>query len=385
MLETVVDELLDTPTDTLTASLYVTLPPERDHNRLVFKNAIVEARGLLKQASDSQPRQALMNQLDDLQRRAELWRDNAGGGLGVFIAPGFERVVPLSDEVTNHVSVGPAFSLLPLLRERTEIARFWLLSLDVKATRLWRGDAQGIERVQMPEVAGIVLEDEAGMREVLAIDRPRHDGLASHNAGTAGTITHGHGKGDDDAKGHQRRFFQLIHDGVREALGDSTAPLLLAGIERHQTMFHDLATLPQLSTEGLKGNVTALTPTQLHARAWEAAQRLDRSTREARERWDAARFSGRVESDLSAIARLVAAGRVGHLLVEAERRIWGTLDPTLGELTLDATQEALRDPDPSLINVLDVLAAQVLRMGGEVTCLPAGQMPTEAGAGAILR
>jgi hypothetical protein len=67
------------------------------------------------------------------------------------------------------------------------------------------------------------------------------------------------------------------------------------------------------------------------------------------------------------------------LLVEAERRIPGRIDPVTGHIE----QADLMDPE--IDDILDDLAENVLRMKGEVVVLPAESMPSITGLAAIYR
>ena len=74
-----------------------------------------------------------------------------------------------------------------------------------------------------------------------------------------------------------------------------------------------------------------------------------------------------------------AAGRVGTLLLEAERIIPGRLDFTTGDIAPDELQ------NPQVGDVLDDLAELVLRNGGQVIVLPTGRLPSRTGLAALYR
>jgi len=75
----------------------------------------------------------------------------------------------------------------------------------------------------------------------------------------------------------------------------------------------------------------------------------------------------------------VEAGRVGTLLIEADRQIPGHIHPGSGNVHV-AT------PDSSPVDdLLDDLGERVLKLGGHVFVIPASQMPTQTGVAAICR
>jgi hypothetical protein len=84
--------------------------------------------------------------------------------------------------------------------------------------------------------------------------------------------------------------------------------------------------------------------------------------------------------DLEAVAMAALAGRVGTLLVEADREIPGHVDAATGAVVLadDAS-------DASIDDLLDDLAEAVLRTQGEVIIVPTERMPTATGVAATFR
>ena len=83
--------------------------------------------------------------------------------------------------------------------------------------------------------------------------------------------------------------------------------------------------------------------------------------------------------DLADVARAAQQGRVATLLLDAERRIAGTLDRVTGATAIDSTA------DPTRADVLDDVGEQVLRTGGRVVVVPSERMPTDSGVAAAYR
>jgi hypothetical protein len=73
-------------------------------------------------------------------------------------------------------------------------------------------------------------------------------------------------------------------------------------------------------------------------------------------------------------------GRIGTLIVEADRRIPGHIDGRMPR-----REAALRDGPAVDGDILDDLAERVLKTGGQVIVAPLGSMPTDTGLAAIFR
>jgi hypothetical protein len=79
------------------------------------------------------------------------------------------------------------------------------------------------------------------------------------------------------------------------------------------------------------------------------------------------------------VARTAHAGRVGILLIEADRVLPGRIDPDTGSVRPGDVS------DPETNDLLDDLAELVLRRKGSVVVVPRERMPTTTGLAAIYR
>jgi hypothetical protein len=93
--------------------------------------------------------------------------------------------------------------------------------------------------------------------------------------------------------------------------------------------------------------------------------------------YHAARARGLASDDLTHALEFATDGRVGTLLVEADRRIPGHVD---GRMPRFADRN-----DPAVGDILDDLAERVLKTGGQVIAAPLGSMPTDKGLAAVFR
>jgi hypothetical protein len=66
-------------------------------------------------------------------------------------------------------------------------------------------------------------------------------------------------------------------------------------------------------------------------------------------------------------------------LIDADRRVAGTVDAATGTLVVDPRADAAG------ADVLDDVGEQVLRTGGEVIVVPSQRMPSDSGVAAVYR
>jgi len=76
---------------------------------------------------------------------------------------------------------------------------------------------------------------------------------------------------------------------------------------------------------------------------------------------------------------------VSTLLVEADRRIPGSIDAVQRTIAPAADTQSDGAADPGASDVLDDLAEAALRTGGEVIVLEPARMPSRTGAAAVFR
>jgi Bacterial archaeo-eukaryotic release factor family 3 len=122
----------------------------------------------------------------------------------------------------------------------------------------------------------------------------------------------------------------------------------------------------------------ALSTEALRDRAWHAIQphylaRLAGLV----EMFGVARSKELGADDLAQIAASAIAGRVGTLLIEADRHIPGRIDAETGRIEFDDLA------DPKVDDVLDDVGELVLKNRGQIVIVPAERMPTQTRIAAI--
>jgi hypothetical protein len=138
---------------------------------------------------------------------------------------------------------------------------------------------------------------------------------------------------------------------------------------------------PYLRAEGIALDPGALDAEQLKQQAWVALEPAYlRRTEALSQDFHAGRAKGLGSDDLDDTLQAAVAGRVGTLLVAAERHIAGRLDV--------AAMKVVREDDfvdPATGDVLDDLVELVVRHGGKAVVVPEARMPTQTGIAATYR
>jgi hypothetical protein len=244
--------------------------------------------------------------------------------------------------------------------------------------RLFAGDRDGLGAVALPGVP-------ASLAEAMRLD-DREEQLQLHETGLArpggrpAAVFHGHGVGSDDAKDRILRYFREVDRGVRAAIRDAHAPLLLAAVDYLVPIYHAASTHPHLVEPSLHCNPDRLDPATLHRRAWAViGDDFRREPPAAAAQWRRLAGTGLAISDLREVVLAAIAGRVETLLVPMDVERWGVADAASG--TVEAHEPArLGDVD-----LLDLAMVETLRHHGSAYPLDPAELADGGRPAAILR
>jgi len=318
--------------------------PERQQEPIRYGNLVDRAEEAQRRKYPTAEGRAVLDRLRTLIDDGTFWRQGPGG-LAVLASPSTFDTFWLRNSPPERAVVGDAFLLTPLLRVAQSADRFHVLCLQREAARLYEGNRDGLSPIEPPGVP-------------LNVDDPLVDQAAGPQA---------------------ERFFRAVDHALWERVSrPSGAPVVLVALPEHQTAFRALTKNPQFLGTGVEQSPAGLSDRELLPQAWECVEPtyLARLGRFA-EDFNVARSRGQGTDDLAEAARAAHAGRVGILLVEADRTAPGRLDPDSG---------AVRSADDAEAgDLLSDLAGLVLRRDGAVVVVPGERMPTKTGLAAIYR
>lgn len=358
----------------------VGIDTQQDPIRL--RNLLAEAEKRLLAAGLKTPAaRAIVAQAEELLPRQLFWQ-HQHEGLAVFMAPGLFQYYRLPFEVESLLQVGNRLHVKPLLRTLRPDGQFFVLALSQNQVRLLEGSRLDVREV---DLAGVP----QGLADALRFDEAERQ-LQFHTAtrapggrgGERPAIFFGHGGSDESAKSDILRYFHQVDDGLREWLGPSQAPLVLAGVEYLHPLYREANNYPYLVETGLYGNPEELRAEVLHARAWEIVRPLIVRVREAaveRLRQLKGSASPLASTDVKEIVLGAYYGRVDTLFARLGQQRWGRVDTQAAEVTLDD------EPLPESEDLLDLAAVQTYLNSGAVYVVPADQMPGPEPIAAIFR
>jgi hypothetical protein len=346
--------------------------PDNQQDPIRYRNLVRDLEASLRHQYPQREVRGLLEQFDALARDARFWNYRTEA-LAILASPATFHVFDLQRPVKELLIVADSFHVKPLLRVLQSADRYQILCLTRQDARLYEGNRDALDSVELTDVPATITE---ALGEELT--EPRH---AVRSITSQTSMHHGAGHKKDEIDTDLPRFFRVIDRAVLEHHSrPSGLPLMLAALTEYHTPFRDVSHNPYLMPEGLHVNSAALSLDELREQAWKKVEPLYlKRLAELTESYQIARSRQLGSDDLAEVARATMAGRVGTLLVEADREIPGRVNAVTGEIEPGDLSQ------PDVGDVLDDLAEAILRMNGTVVVVPTERMPAATGVAATYR
>jgi len=334
----------------------------------------IQLRNLLDRAASLGAPGELLAPMGELLGDDDFWQ-HQGEGLALFAAPGLFRRYRLPVEVAEQVVVCDSFRVRPLVPLVSDNDTFRILALSQHAVRLFEADRYRVRELDLEGVP-------RSIEEALAYD---DDTPRVHRAGGGGHNFHGHGAEEEQEKVELERYFRAVDHGIHERYGVTGTPLVLAAVGHYQPLFASISTAhTHVLEEVVEGNPERRSAQELHAAAWEIANRFlsNDGRRAAWRRFGDASGTGLTATDLSTVVLSAAVGRVDTAFVAPGPPILGTYDvetSTVRVAGTDGPSEEFR------VDLVDEAVLQTLAHGGSVMSVDASDLPDGCDVAALLR
>ena len=309
----------------------------------------------------------------EMNETSRFWQ-NQSQGLAMFIAPNFFRYYRLPVSFEEHTVVSDRFYLKPLMPLFANDGTFFILALSENQLRLFQATQHQIAEVMLEDIPG-------SLAEALQYDDPEKQlQFHSTNAGGGSPVYHGQGVGTTDDKDEVRRYLQQVNSGLQGFLHEEQAPLVLAGVERIQSMYREVSDYSKVLETGVEGNPDNLSHQELHAKAWQVVQpHFEQFQSQALASFNELSGTGQAVTQMQEVIPAAHYGQVGALFVQAGHQQWGAFEPNSNTVTL------LEERTPEATDLTDLAAVRTFLQGGEVYLMTADKMPAKSPLAAVLR
>ncbi len=352
--------------------------PEAQQNPVRYKNLLKELKAALDQRYRTAAHADLMAPFERLLEDDDFWA-HPQDGIAVFGASGFFHVEKVQRPVPEIVVANEHLYLRPLVRVFQSEDTYQILALDRESVAMYQGNRYVVDEIVMAPSVPRTIEEALGQRVSLqGVEKKGTQGQGRAGHAGAGAF-HGHGSKADEPRLDMERFFRAVDRAVMEAHSKpSELPLILAALPEYHSAFREVSHNPWLLAEGIPRHPGLMGREELCEAAWRLIEpRYHKRLQTLLDAYHAAHARGLATDDLTHAAEFATDGRVGTLLIEADRRIPGHIEGRM-------PRRAERD-EPGMGDILDDLAERVLKTGGQVVVAPLGSMPTDKGLAAVFR
>lgn len=298
--------------------------PETLSGRARLRELVAQAADRLsEQGTERKQVEELLAPVRGLMADEPFWQRQSDG-LAVYSAPGhFAHFrVPIAFE--EEAAVGDAYRIRPLLPMVSADGVFHVLALSQKAVRVFRATRQTVGELEVPGMPR-ALEDAIPQEEMQRYGQ-------AHSTGRTSASFHGQGNEADYDKAALERYFRAVDAPLTAALGNGSAPLVLACVGYYLPIYAQVSRHPHVWQRAVEGSPEGLSAAQLHDAAWPLVSDHF-AAREQRylERYREQAGTGRTAAGVVDVLAAAREGRVDVLIVEAGANGSHELDRAIAE------------------------------------------------------
>jgi hypothetical protein len=343
--------------------LTITLPthrtfPDNTQDPIRVKNLVGDAEKRLLQEFSKRDLSPLFKRLEELADHIDY--KYALDGLVLAVNEDMARQFVLPFRLGERVVVDDTFFTRDLVSAFNRMRRYWLLALSEQSTRLFLAAREDLDEIT---AGGFPM---------------RQSGPGADEALPGGVGINTSSYRDD----RRRQFFRSVDRALGAVMAEDPLPVALAGIERHQSFFHEVSSPGRDVVAKVFGNYDHLTPHDLGRLVWPPVREAFTARRhEVLDELGAAVGQNRSASALEEVWSQASIGRGAVLIVEDTYHQPARVNE-MGRLDLrveDATAPDVLD------DAVDEVVEMVLSKGGRVVFVEDGELANHGRIALILR
>ncbi len=355
---------------------------ESKQNRIVFKNAVAEARQRCADLGDSEiDIEKQFSWSYEVHQDSEFW-NHQEDGLAVFVNGTQRWTFRLPVSFAEEVVVGERFHLKQLPALQVVGKPFYLLMLNQAGIELVQASRYALEKVDLEGIPD-------GIHDVLKYDDVErqsrfHTGMQKPaTGGRQEALHHGQGEGKDDTDRTLKRYMDAFETIVRNKIGSENLPLVLAGPERLIGAYRQANHYHLLADDAVVTNFHGWHSDDVLKEAFPIAEKIWHQSRdnavENYRRFINGSNGAHAVKGIREVLEAVEDGRVAQLFVASDVSQWGKYRSDTRDVELHGSWQG-GDED-----LLDRAAVDAYGNGGEVFVLRRDEMPDQELAAAVLR
>lgn len=273
---------------------------------------------------------------------------------GFFLAEDFQGYVVLQNKMDPFSIIGQTFHVRPLLEELYVNPEFILVNISLYDIKIYRGDFQHLEIVQQYEFDQ--LPKNFSESKLFA---PKNIGLIPYKSILA---------------------LKTIAGQVKDMILYESLPVVVTGLDEMKTIFLRYFNDTTGVITHFQEDFYEKTCMEILEKSKEFRFAVtDYYSAQLKERLKRMMKSKRIVSDIGEIIKAIQAGKVIHLVIPSEQKIWGKIDFSSGEFAVH------KKTGKTSVDILNELAEEVMKQGGRIQILGPHFFPQNTSVLAVLR
>lgn len=328
-----------------------------------FKNHLQQIRHRLTQQQwEPEAADRLLAPLQRLLLDEGFWH-RLDHGLVIYLANGFCRYYLLPEAPEPGIYINHSFNMSPLLSLMNDRQHFYLLALGKERARLYKGDAQGMEHVPLPQLpdgdATQLYRTTAGARNEV-----RHEATLEPFQGTY-------------MPGYLRDIDEVLW---KNGLANEHVPLMLAAVDDMVAQYKQVSRYPYIHETALYGNFETARTDELYTQARQQLQSyFDAPVQQALANYMDHSATGLTSSIPADVIPAAYYGRVSYLFICKGEHLSGNFDAQANQL------EIYDSPQHDNDCLCTQAAVETILNSGKVYLLDKEQMPADSVMAAFMR
>lgn len=275
---------------------------------------------------------------------------------GFFLSEDLQGYVVLENTLEPFCIIGQSFHTRPLLEELFVNPEYILVNVSLYDIKIYRGDFQHLEIIQQYEFDALPKNFSELQSRIFT---PQYLGLVPYKSILA---------------------LKTIALRIKEMILYESLPVIVTGLEEMKEIFLRYFNDTSGVITHFQADFYEKTCMEILSKCKEFRFAItDYYSAQLKERLKRLMKSKRILTELGDIIKYIHAGKVVHLVIPSEQKLWGKIDMATGEFVVH------RKIGKTSVDILNELAEEVMKQGGRIQILGPHFFPQNTNVLAILK
>lgn len=286
----------------------------------------------------------------------KILKSNQDKSLGFFISENLQGYITVQNKIEPYCMIGKTFHVRPLLEELFVNPEFLLVNVSLYDIKIYRGDFQHIEIIQQYEFDQLPKNFNFQASRLYA---PQYLGLIPYKTILA---------------------IRTIAQKIKDMTLYESLPIVVTGLDEMKSIFLKFFGERSGMITHFQEDLFEKTCIEIQDKCKKFRFAItDYYSYQLKERLKRMMKSNLILTDVGEIIKATLEGKIAHLVIPSEKKLWGSINLETGEYSLH------KKSTKTSVDILNELAEEVIRQGGKIQILVPHFFPTNSSVFGVLR